>query len=380
MFRKGTAILCYFRQSCEAKHVPEKNENNFNLIRVCAAVFVILAHSFALLKKDDPLTKIANSEGFGSLGVCIFFVISGYLITKSFMNSSTKFSFIRSRILRICPALSVVVLLAVFVLGPCLTKLSIGEYFTNPRTWSYLQNIFLTKLQFDLPGLFSDNPFPHSVNGSLWTLPIEVFCYLLTFLAGCLFFFKRRVFLLLSFLGLLLFEWTVMSKDELGSQSFLWLGALSSVIKFAVYYFAGTVIYLFRDKLKLNNWISLIFVAILIGSAKTPYFQFIECLVLPYLVIWLAFQRNPLVLKYNLLGDYSYGLYIFAFPIQQTIWHFLRHVNVTQYFLLSFILTLPAAILSWKLVENPFLALKKRKRDLSNVVPAVQAEMVASTK
>ena len=150
--------------------------NNFDLIRLIAAAMVVFAHSFILLegKHDhEPIFAMTGGvTGAGQVGVDIFFVISGFLITKSFQNSISVSDYALKRLLRIFPALVVLLLITVFVFGPLVTSQSMLEYFSTPSTYSYLTNVRLLRLQYELPGVFTDNPYPRAVNGSLWTLEI----------------------------------------------------------------------------------------------------------------------------------------------------------------------------------------------------------------
>lgn len=150
--------------------------NNFDALRLLAATVVVYGHAF-------PLTKTAQVVILGnsveSLAVKVFFVISGYLISESWLRDPQINRFLIRRALRIFPALIVVVLLSVLVLGPLATTLSIAGYFGNISVLMYLKNIFLYPVYY-LPGVFQSNPYPIAVNGSLWSLPVEFSMYLLT--------------------------------------------------------------------------------------------------------------------------------------------------------------------------------------------------------
>jgi peptidoglycan/LPS O-acetylase OafA/YrhL len=113
-----------------------------------------------------------------TLGVYIFFIISGYLITKSWLRAARLAHYLRNRLLRILPGLFAVVLFSVFTLGPVASTLSTAHHFDDDGTWRYLLNMALRPV-YVLPGVFEVLPHPRSVNGSLWTLPVEFFCYLI---------------------------------------------------------------------------------------------------------------------------------------------------------------------------------------------------------
>src|SRR5690606_29965057 len=147
-------------------------------IRLSAAIAVIYAHSYPLTSSfEDPLKNFSSDKiSFGSLAVAIFFIISGLLISQSF-HRSDLLKFTVARILRIYHALVVITLLSVFILGPVFTNFSWSSYFTDRMTLKYLFNVFSIRIQHHLPGVFENNYYPNTVNGSLWTLPIEIACY-----------------------------------------------------------------------------------------------------------------------------------------------------------------------------------------------------------
>jgi peptidoglycan/LPS O-acetylase OafA/YrhL len=143
--------------------------NNFDFLRILAALFVIFSRSFPLSGNAfEPLGFVTGYLTFGALGVVIFFVISGYLITKSWVEHPSWTRFLWNRSLRIYPGLCAVILLSIFVLGPFVTNLTIVQYFAQSEfLWLYLKNITLISISYYLPGVFIDNPYVGAVNGSL---------------------------------------------------------------------------------------------------------------------------------------------------------------------------------------------------------------------
>ncbi len=161
--------------------VCEDRDNNFNLIRFIAAVAVLISHSFPLSNTglDDPLINLIGMSA-GNIAVDVFFLSSGFLVTRSLLMSQSIKTFLRSRALRIYPALWVMLLITVFVLGPLITESKIIEYFSDPMTWKYLfrNATMILPAKHELPGVFLDNPYGRAVNGSLWTLPFEIKLYI----------------------------------------------------------------------------------------------------------------------------------------------------------------------------------------------------------
>src|SRR6185437_12264726 len=163
-------------------HVKERFQNNFDFLRIFAALSIILFHSFGLLgrMKSDPLSIFTNGRiNFSFIGLSIFFCISGYLIAKSAVKSPTVKNYLWKRFLRIQPLLIVLCLLTIFLLGPFFTRFTLKQYFSDIDTYTYFRNVFpFLGIQFTLPGLFH-NLRDNGVNGSLWTLIVEERLYLL---------------------------------------------------------------------------------------------------------------------------------------------------------------------------------------------------------
>jgi len=146
--------------------LPQRGGNNFDFIRLVAASLVVFSHSFILAEGTDgrePLYFLtAGREDLGQVAVATFFVISGFLITMSFESSRSIGNYLWKRVLRVFPALIILLLLTTFVLGPLATNLSLKDYFSQGHTYSYLTNVRLFRLQYDLPGLFQENPYPNA--------------------------------------------------------------------------------------------------------------------------------------------------------------------------------------------------------------------------
>lgn len=302
---------------------------------------VVYSHSFPLANNSSHLGIFKMS--YGNLGVFIFFVISGFLITQSYDKTQNLLTFTKARILRIFPALAVVLLLSSFLLGPLLTTLSLSDYFSHPQTYRYLETVFLYPISYELPGVFESNPFKMAVNGSLWTLQHEFSCYVLVGILGFCGLLKYRAIFVLVFLI------TFLPTDIhfLKNPDF---------IKFLRYFSAGMIMYGF--KLPFNWKLALVAVGLLITTQDT-LFDSIFPLVGAYLIMYIAFNPRLKLFNFAKFGDFSYGMYIYAFPVQQTMTHLTGDITPITNFLLSFPITLVLAVLSWHLIEKRFLALKK---------------------
>jgi peptidoglycan/LPS O-acetylase OafA/YrhL len=325
-------------------------DNNFDLIRFFAATLVIFSHSYPLTlrtyNKYEPLYYISNGQDtLGQLAVFIFFITSGLLITQSYERCDNVLHFLRARVLRIFPALIVVVLLTVFVLGPMVTNLTLQEYFTNPITYDYLQTAFLN-IKYYLPGVFENNVYKNNVNSSIWTLKIEFVFYIVVAVLGFLKLLKKEIVLLMFLTTLVL--------------SFLNLKVATDYIEMFIFFSAGMVIYLYRFEIKLNSLVAFFSIVFIIITLFTGGFPQAFSIFGAYLIMMIAFSQKFKFANFSKHGDFSYGIYIYAFPVQQTICYYFNN-TMTPFlnFIIAFPITLLFAILSWKLIEKNALSLKK---------------------
>ena len=324
----------------------EGRKNNFDLIRFLAAGLVILSHAYPLSGNGaDPLEYVSKNQfSFGSLGVAVFFMVSGFLIAQSWERKPRLIPFLKKRALRLLPGLIVVVAITALLIGPLFTVLPLSEYWQHRQVLEYFKNILLYDTWYDLPGVFGNLPFAGSVNGSLWTLTYEVRCYLILALlgmAGVLRYKQVCCYLFFSFFMLLGWNWIS--------------------ITLAGYFFAGTIVYLLRKLIPLNNVLAFLS---LLAIVATMYFgQGMQQAVIiygSYLVFYCAFNPRFKFNNFAKYGDFSYGLYIYAFPIQQIVVYYGQKYQLVpwEYFCLQFPLILLAAIISWHFVEKPCLKWK----------------------
>lgn len=348
------------------------NNNNFHFLRFLAATLVIYGHSYPLTGRGN-LDKLQEwSLGVfptAHMGVCIFFTISGYLIAKSLHSSTTITNYLWKRLLRLLPGLIVACLITVFIVGPIATELSLQDYFSQRATYRYFKIIKLFPRYDDLlPGVFTTLP-SSSVNGSLWTLAYEFTCYLLLLFAFLLFRKWYKTAILVCFASLLLsFLWwhPYLVEHPIVSLPLLHLN-LSDLLNFGLYFAGGAVFYLYRDKI-VYNWknllilLSLVVIAYLLSSTYNLFSLDIifwaRYLLIIYSVLFFGLSKGPLN-HFENVGDLSYGLYIYAYPVQQLIVHFAgSSISISMMFLLSMLLTLPLACLSWYFIEKPSLRCK----------------------
>ncbi len=324
-----------------------KRQNNFDFLRFTAATMVVLSHSWPLTtgsNRSEPLALLTHYQlDFGALAVDIFFIISGFLIAQSYDRSRSIVSFTRARALRIAPALIVVVAILALITGPLLTT------FTQEDYWSYFP--FVSFVSDRLPGVFTSNPFPFAVDGSLWTIKFEVLFYALVAILGVTSLLGNRFVLVC----LLLVAITPLGRHYT-------LGLLP-------FFVAGMMFYGFRKHIPIRADIAIPSVLLILASLAWRT-SFISVWILPwmlplglgYTILWFSYSPAIRLHHFAKHGDWSYGLYIYAFPVQQTLVQYARIRSPLLLFLFAWPISTALAALSWHLVEKHALKLKRPHR------------------
>ncbi|BDT68304.1 hypothetical protein os1_24860 [Comamonadaceae bacterium OS-1] len=301
----------------------------------------------------------------GGLGVLVFFSISGFLVARSWNADPHAGRFAAKRLLRIWPGLAVVILLAALVLGPLVSTLPLRDYVADPAFLRYFKNLIF-KLQVSLPFTFNSNPFPNAVNGSLWTLPLELRCYLVLGLLGCVGLMHRRWRWLLMAV-MLFFTVAYMALPQAGSAwSNPWHWSLERryPLEFGMFFMAGTLWAVFglHENPRRARWM-LISCWILAAAALATNCNLLALwLVVPSTTVLFSCASTPVLRRAGRFGDLSYGVYIYAFPVQQTlIWLYREKLSWHLVLGLTLAVTLALAFASWHLVEKRALQWKPRR-------------------
>lgn len=338
--------------------------NNFDLIRLVAALMVVVGHAY-------PLTGFSSPGLFGNslqaLGVKIFFVISGFLIVGSWRRDPSIYRYCMRRALRIFPGLAGVVIFCVFLLGLALTDLSWTDYLNNGRARTYFSNLVFYP-QYDLPGVFTSNIYPRAVNGSLWSLPAEICMYVIgpmLCVAGArsLRAPQRGLFIggifiaLTSMLALRIFE---------APTAVIYGSSLSSFLDVSPYFLLGAI-YNFPELKRRLNLTGVVVGAVLLAAlaqvaAHPALVEAVLYVMLPSIVIFLGQLSFSVGNWLAEKGDISYGIYLYGFPVQQLVSHWLRPDGLSPWAntLFALPLTVSLAVASWVLIEKPFLRLKPK--------------------
>jgi peptidoglycan/LPS O-acetylase OafA/YrhL len=333
--------------------------NNFDSLRLIFAVLVILSHSFPLTRgsnETEPLSVLTHRQvTFGNIGVWAFFVISGFLITKSWQRSPKVITYLKRRIARIYPGFATAAILTALIVVPIAADPS--TYFPVTLRSFLLSTVRLQAFEF--PRVFVNNPGANALNGSLWSVPYEFWCYLGVMALGLSSLLNRRwliVALFFAVIGLHMYMdisgWAP-SGAVLG-QIFGYPPFWATVLPF---YLAGTLFHIFGGYDLLRRPWLIAAGAILVVSNFVPHGLILTMPVCgSYLLMGLAYL--PLLHPLNLgrFGDFSYGTYLYAFPIQQLLVMYAHgHISPWRLFAEAAPITLLVGALSWLLVERHFL-------------------------
>ena len=337
-------------------------DNNFQLIRLVAATSVVLFHSYALTDHwtDEPLWRRVPELNFGALGVACFFVISGFLVTQSWLARERVIPFVAARVLRIYPALIAAVALTIALAGIS-SALDWGRFLADPQTLEYIVHVTPAwEIRHRLPGAFPVNPIPHDVNGSLWTLPVELRLYVAILAVGAAGLLARRIawfaalWVLLA-LSLWRPDWLPMLPPDMATRDLVLLFAL------------GSLACVWREAIPVSPAIAAIAILLVIVNPAELARGVLFAPLLAYVVLVVAYHPRLVWPAFNRVGDYSYGVYVYAFPIQQTLVQRIPGIEPAPLFALALASTLVVAVLSWHWLEQPALGLKSRFRPTDRI-------------
>jgi peptidoglycan/LPS O-acetylase OafA/YrhL len=361
---------------------PAFQRNNFDFLRLALAILVIFSHSFPLgtgSELREPLSLWTHGQmTFGAVAVDLFFVMSGFLIAASAERSRSILSFFQKRAQRIYPAFIVCALLTLLVLVP-LANASLPGSIPARIGDVLLQTLRLR--EFHYLHAFAQNPYPDAINGSAWSIQYEFWCYVgvaLLFLAGLL---RKRNLVLALFLASVIISIAFRVQGWILGGKFLGVlfGSPQLWARLLPYYLAGVVFYLFRDRIRLNIAGALISLAALVAASFfSAGWTSIFPLAGTYLVFYIAFAPWLPLSRTGRFGDFSYGTYLYAFPIEQLLMQAFGHpVAPLLLFACAAPLTLLAAIASWYGVERRFLRRARRKE---TIVHAIEADHPAHSR
>jgi peptidoglycan/LPS O-acetylase OafA/YrhL len=339
----------------------DQRGNNFDIIRMALAILVIFSHSYPLATGSElrePFNILTRHQATGGhIAVDLFFIISGFLIAASYERSKTIWSYLKKRIYRIYPAFIVAMILSALIIVPASGGHVVGG--SSPAGLLDFVAHTLRLTEFSYTGVFHGNPFPDVLNGSTWSIAFEFWCYIGVILLGTTGMLRsNRVLTALFLISIAIsvlfsvYHWTPSGKllGRIFGYPPFWARLLPM-------YVSGIVLYRLRDRLSLKtSWIA-VACAGLVAAALLPHgWPLLFPVVGGYLVLVLAFHPAIRLHNWNRFGDFSYGTYLYGFPVEQLVTRWLgASVSHWKLFFIAAPVAVGCAIVSWHLVEKWFL-------------------------
>ena len=357
-----------------------RGNNNFDLIRLVAALTVMLGHSYGLqAMPTEPLLWFTYRESFGSVAVYAFFMISGMLVSASFANQSSAWRFLGLRVLRIWPGAMACAAFIVLVVGPIFSGLPVSAFLSDPQTfrWLFHNALLIDPVGGPLPQLFELNHLRSLVNATVWTLPVELKCYVIVLVAGLLGCIdsRRRTLAVVTVVGVV-FAIFANHPPKLASLHDFFMLPLAYSFYPVPFFLLGMLLYAFRDRVVIHGMPALV---LLVAYVVLRHSRFGPILLYPafaYGVLWLG--STPMLRRVVPKHDYSYGIYLYGFVVQQSLSGLYPAMNNYLSLLFAVPITVMLAALSWHLVERPCMALLRRRRAPAGDLHAAAAEVPGS--
>jgi peptidoglycan/LPS O-acetylase OafA/YrhL len=342
--------------------VFDPRANGLNFVRLVLAGSVIVCHAYALSGDEiawAPLRRIV-----ADVGVDGFFAISGFLIVSSWMRTPDWRRYLRARVLRIMPAFWMCLIVTAFVIAPLATGV------LGPDNFGYvLRNSALLIVQHDIAGTPSGVPYEGAWNGSLWTLACEFLCYLGVLFLGLTKLLRFRATLPVLFL-------IALAASYATAVGVIENPVIAQGSRLGLMFMAGALVWQHQHRIPVRGGTVALAIALVAVASFLPSYQILAALPLAYLVLVSgALIRTE---KLRLSNDISYGVYIYAFPLQQVLAIAgAYHLGIAAYSAMTALATVPVAAMSWFFVEKPIMRLNKKSlpawSPAANERPAVDA-------
>lgn len=343
---------------------------NVCLIRWLAALFVMTGHMYSIMLSNPPLLLWKPIQ---KIGIYCFFVLGGYLVTGSFARDQKLRNFYIKRGIRIFPPLILFVLVVAVIIGPMISTLSAEDYFTHPAFRKYLLNMGLY-INYVLPGVFENNPYPNAVNGSLWSLPVEVFMY---FLVPIYYKLSKKSYKI--GVSITLFACVIAFIKNVYFPEFryvIYAVDLGPLIEHVPFYFIGMMVYILEENKKLSSKINpayaivVVFVSLMFVFGTEAYITILTFICVPFFVFGVASIDKFWITKLLSKFEVTYGIFLYGFFIQQLIIYFNYKYNWQEPFIIlhlsAVIITIGFAIFSYFFVEKPLINWSRKLLKKSN--------------
>lgn len=320
-------------------------DNALNFVRLCLASAVILSHTWPIGGFGTNIT-----EGFGGWAVGGFFAISGYLIAGSRMRS-TLLPYLWRRALRILPAFWVCLIGVAAVFAPTAALIAGETYRVESGIGYVLRNAALSINQWGIDDTLMSVPFTGVWNSPLWTLFFEFAAYIVCGLILTVPALRKHGVLSTSVLFALIVVAQPLANGPLEVTTGLYLNG----VKLGAFFTAGMLFYFLREHIRIKTWLAPLALVAFVALYATGLAEWYGQLPYAFLVLWIG---AVLPLRIGSRNDISYGLYIWAFPVQQLIIVAgLGWLGPWGTALLALLLTIPLAWASWRLIEKPAMRL-----------------------
>jgi len=330
----------------------DPRRNNFDFLRFALASLVLWAHAWPVHGRRGEWFLVASHGQItgGSLAVDGFFILSGFLVTQSWLARPVVRVYATKRLLRIAPALIVALALTSFVLQPIVQRPHAWDYLRSPVPWAHFASVFAPSLSVT-PGVFPGNPQPYVLNASLWSIRYELLCYAVLAVVGR--FGMER--------------WRTVVPGMLAAATLvaISLAGRGSAIAVAAHqlacFSAGMWFYLARGSVRCDGRLALVAAVLLVATLLTRGIRVVFPVAGGYLLLLAAVSTRLPLHAFGRRGDVSYGIFLYGFPVEQTIrWAAGPGLAFVPFVGLAFVATLAVAVLSWHFVEAPALARKPR--------------------
>lgn len=333
--------------------------NNMGLLRIVLALLVIVSHSFELIggREQELLVRVFGTMTFGEVAVDGFFLLSGYLITKSYVHSRSVGTYLRRRILRIYPGYVVAYCLCLLVVVPLSGATPLSFSFREVMRQAFRMAVLAPP---EVDGAFKGLLVPE-INLSMWTISYEFRCYILVIIFGLFGFFKSKntMLALVAVLAIMQITGIELSLEYHVEEL---LGKPTNMIRLSFLFFSGSLFYLFEKNITYSAYRAIISTALLAACMFVPRISEAGFAIFGgYLLFWVAFKC--VVTPYSRFDsrvDLSYGVYLYAYPVQNFLIFSDHSISSWNVLFVSAPVAMLFAFASWSLVERPFMQLKQR--------------------
>jgi peptidoglycan/LPS O-acetylase OafA/YrhL len=331
--------------------------DNFTLLRLALAVAVVVSHAASVgtgRHSDEPLYALTGYT-LGEHGVNGFFAVSGFLVAMSWERRGGALPFAMARILRVYPGLIAATMVTAMLIGGAMTTMAVGGYLTAPATWKVIwQTVSIFKSASILPGVFEGNPLRWPMS-TVWTLRYELICYGGLLVYGMLGGFRK--------------PWIALAGAAGAASAIVVLGLMGPIpkgpetsLRLPLIFACGTLVWLYRDRVPVSLGVVAAILVVLPISALVLPALYKPALFIgsAYVFLWIAMAPGLAHPALEPPGDISYGVYLYGWPVQQTLKALFPAVSGWTMLPVAIALTCLIAALSWIAVEKPALRLKTR--------------------